>query len=80
MSLDNTSEFIEHLHCLVTAKTQNYWLYYLSENSSDNAYEIFQAELLESITGNKHGYLVFPKGGQLAWFYQKFTIPNNINN
>ncbi|OKH17492.1 alpha-mannosidase [[Limnothrix rosea] IAM M-220] len=80
MSSGDISTFFEQLHSLVAIPTQNHWLYYVSGNVSENNYEAFQLERSQPITGNENGYLVFPKGEQLAWFYQKFTVPHNIKN
>ena len=80
MSSGSISTFFEQLCSLATIPTQDHWLYYLSGDTLENDYEAFEPGRSQPIVGNESGYLVFPKGEQLAWFYQKFTIPRDIRN
>lgn len=78
MTLDNIAPILAELHSLVHIETQTSWQYYLADNSEQTGYQDFELGRSPFAEPNENGYLVFPKGGQLAWFYQKFTIPQDI--
>lgn len=79
MRLDKIVQSLGQLQSFVSIQTQQQWQYYLAHDTR-NHYTNFELDLLESILGNENGYLVFPKGGQLAWFYQRFILPHDIKN
>jgi alpha-mannosidase len=80
MALDQISAVIAQLQSLVTIQTQNQWGFYLGDAILGTDYITFDLGRLQPAEPNENGYLIFPKGEKLAWFYQEFTIPNNIKN
>jgi len=78
MALDKISPIIDQLQSFVTIHTQNQWQFYLCDDASEVDYAPFESRRSPFAEPNENGYLVFPKGGKLAWFYQKFTIPHDI--
>ncbi len=73
---------LSRLKSLTTLATQSYWQSYQLENQFDLSEDIylegFDASKLEPISANEKGYLIFPQGRKLAWFHQKITIPDAI--
>ncbi|ANV87126.1 alpha-mannosidase [Picosynechococcus sp. PCC 7117] len=75
---------IERLKSFVALPTQTTWQFYQTETAVPKTFRpdlaTFQPTQLAAIQPNNNGYLVFEKGLKLAWFYQKITLPESINN
>lgn len=78
MTLDNIAPILAELHSLVRIETQNHWQFYLAEDAEKTEHKGFELGRSQPAKPNENGHLIFPKGEQLAWFYQKFTLPHNI--
>ncbi|MGB2924304.1 MAG: alpha-mannosidase [Limnothrix sp.] len=78
MTLDNIAPILAELHSLVRIETQNHWQFHLADDTEKTEHKDFELGRSQPAEPNENGYLVFPKAGQLAWFYQKFTIPHDI--
>lgn len=71
---------IAQLQSLVTQSTQNHWQFYLGDAALGTDYQTFDLNKLQPIEPNENGYLIFPKGGKLAWFYQEIKLSPRIQN
>lgn len=79
MAPNDIASIIEKLQSFVTIQTQAKWQFYLGDGVGEIDYEAFEPEQLQAVQLNENNYGIFPKGGKLAWFYQKFVIPHDIN-
>lgn len=80
IAADNISRLIEQLQGLVTVQTQDSWQFYLQGDAPKDISQCCDLERLGLAELNENSYVVFPQGGQLAWFYQQFTLPHHIKN